>query len=150
MAHIIWLRDFNRHHLLWDSLEDTRLFTNKAIEAAEKLIDAVADAGLDLVLPSGVPMHEHNITKWWSRLDQVFLTTHLGEALISCDTVLEERGINTDHLPIHTELSLEVANKEVEAILNFRNVNWEEFRSKLKKQLDPTPIPAHIYNQAQH
>jgi len=62
-AHIIWLGDFNRHHPLWDSLEDTRLFTNKATEAAKKLIDVVADAGLDLVLPSSLPMHEHNVTK---------------------------------------------------------------------------------------
>ena len=61
--HIIWLRDFNRHHLLWDSPEDTRLFTNEATEAAEKLIAMVADAGLDLALPSGLPTHEHNVTK---------------------------------------------------------------------------------------
>jgi len=63
--------------------------------------------------------------------------------------VPEERGINTDHLPIHIELSLEVAITVAEPSHNFCNMNWEEFRSKLKTQLDKTPSPAHISNQAQ-
>jgi hypothetical protein len=148
-AHIVWLGDFNRHHPLWDSSEDIRLFINKATEAIEKLIDAVTDMGSDLVLPSRLPMHEHSVTKQWTRLDQVVLTAHSGETLIYCDTVLEERGVNTDHLPVLTELRLEVAITEAESMLNFWDVNWEEFRAKLKKQLDKTPTPAHISNQAQ-
>jgi hypothetical protein len=83
-AHIVWLGDFNRHHPLWDNPEDTRLFTNEATEAARKLIEAVADAGLELTLPSGTPTHIHNITKCWSRLDQVFLSEHSSKMLISC------------------------------------------------------------------
>jgi hypothetical protein len=62
-AHIIWLRDFNRHHLCWDNPEDIRLFTNEATEAAEKLIEALADARLELALLSGILTHEHSITK---------------------------------------------------------------------------------------
>ncbi len=62
-AHIIWLGDFNRHHPYWDSPEDIRLFTNEAIEATKKLIEAVADTGLELVLPHGLPTHEHSVTK---------------------------------------------------------------------------------------
>jgi len=94
-------------------------------------------------------MHEHNVTKRWSRLDQVFLTTHSSETLITCNTVPEERGINIDHLPIHIKLSLEVAITVAEPSHNFRNMNWEEFRSELKTQLDNTPSPAHISNQVQ-
>jgi len=71
-AHCLWLGDFNRHHPHWDSPEDTRLFTNEAISAAEVLIDAVAEAGLEMTLPSGTPTHCHLATKKWSRLDQVF------------------------------------------------------------------------------
>ena len=62
-AHIIWLGDFNRHHPYWDNPEDSRLFTNKATKAAEKLIEAVADAGLELALLSRIPTHEHSATK---------------------------------------------------------------------------------------
>ena len=72
------------------------LFTNEATEAAEKLIEAVAvlaDAGLDLALPSGTPAHRHNVTKLWNRLDQVFLSDHSDNILISCDTQHQENPI---------------------------------------------------------
>src|SRR5579863_1068743 len=51
---LIWLGDFNRHHPAWDDPNDTRLFTNEVLLAAEKLIEAVVDTGLDLVLPVGI------------------------------------------------------------------------------------------------
>ena len=111
---------------------------SKATEAAGKLIEAVADVGLELALLSGTPTHKHSVTKWWSRLDQVFLSDISSRMLIFCNTLPGERGINTDHLPILTELNLEVDTTKPEHIPNFRNVNWEEFRAKLKKQLDRT------------
>ena len=85
-AHVLWLGDFNRHHPYWDDPRDDRLFTNEATEAAEKLIEAITDAGLDLALPSGIPTHRHNISKLWSRLDQVFISDHSDNILVSCDT----------------------------------------------------------------
>ena len=148
-AHIIWVGDFNRHHPLWDSPKDMQLFTNEAMDAAKKLIEAIMDTGLELALPSGIPMHEHNVTKHWSRLDQVFLSTHSKEVLTTCNTLLEQRGINTDHLPILTELRLEVAITEAKAIPNFRSMNWDDFRDKLRKQLDKVQEPARILNQVQ-
>src|SRR5260221_799995 len=48
VAHVLWLGDFNRHHPYWDDPNDGRLFTREATSAAEKLIEAVADAGLEL------------------------------------------------------------------------------------------------------
>jgi endonuclease/exonuclease/phosphatase family metal-dependent hydrolase len=56
-AHTVWLGDFNRHHLHWDKVTNDRLFTRTAIKKSEKLISAVADAGLDLALPPKIPMH---------------------------------------------------------------------------------------------
>ena len=85
----------------------------------ENLIEAVVNVGLELVLPSGIPMHKHSITKCWSRLDQVFLSAYSNVSLISCDTLPGERGINTDHLPVLMELDLVVITIEAEPILNF-------------------------------
>jgi hypothetical protein len=62
-AHILWVRDFNRHHPYWDDLSDTRLFTPDAMKVVEKLIKAIADIGLDLALSSRIPTHKHNVTK---------------------------------------------------------------------------------------
>jgi endonuclease/exonuclease/phosphatase family metal-dependent hydrolase len=72
--HVIWLGDFNRHHPHWDNPTDTRLFTSAAMRNAKILINAVAEAGLDLALPQGIPTHVHNVSKKWTRLDQVFIS----------------------------------------------------------------------------
>ena len=107
-VHTLWVGDFNRHHPYWDDPRDTCLFTNEAIKAAELLIEAVAEAGLEMALPGEIPTHCHNITKRWSRLDQVFLSEHSDNLLIACDTYPDQRGVNTDHLPIITELNLAI------------------------------------------
>jgi len=146
-AHILWVGDFNRHHPYWDDPSDDRLFTKEALEAAEKLIEAVADAGLDLALPSGTPTHKHNVTKLWSRLDQVFISDHSENLIISCDTLPDQRGINTDHLPILTEMDLAADIVPVEDISNFRDVDWDEFRKELSVQLANLPQPAPIDKQ---
>jgi len=148
-AHIMWVRDFNRHHPYWDDPRDTRLFTTEATIAAEKLIEAVADIGLDLALPSGTPTHKHNVMKLWSRLDQVFLSDHSKNLLISCDTQLDQRGINTNHLPILTELNLITDIAPEEEMHNFRNVDWDDFHKELSTQLAKLPPPAPVVNQRQ-
>src|SRR5260221_4916436 len=134
-AHVLWLGDFNRHHPYWDDPNDIRLFTREATRAAEKLIEAVVDVGLDLALPSGTPTHRHNVTKKWSRLDQVFISDHSESTIITYDTQPDQWGINTDHLPILTDMNLCVDIKVADEIPNFREVNWSEFRKELSSQL---------------
>jgi exonuclease III len=148
-AHVLWLGDFNRHHPYWDDPNDVRLFTNEATSAAEKLIEAIAEAGLDLALPSGIPTHKHNATKKWSRLDQVFISDHSENALITCDTQPDQWGINTDHLPILTVMNLCAETEEACEFPNFREVDWGEFRKELSTQLDKLPIAAPIGSQSQ-
>lgn len=75
-AHTMWLGDFNRHHPYWDKNEDTRLFTREATKAADFLIEAVIEVGLDMTLPNGIPTHIHNVSKKWTRLDNVFISDH--------------------------------------------------------------------------
>jgi endonuclease/exonuclease/phosphatase family metal-dependent hydrolase len=57
--HMIWCGDFNRHHPLWDRDEDTHLFTSGALNAADHLIRLLADHGMEMVLPKGVPTLQH-------------------------------------------------------------------------------------------
>jgi len=148
-AHILWLGDFNRHHPYWDDPNDIRLFTSEATSTAEKLIEAVADAGLELALPSGTPTHRHNITKKWSRLDQVFLSDHSKNKIITCDTQPDQWGINTDHLPILTVMNLCTDTVEADEIPNFREVDWGEFCKELSVQLEKLPPAALIDSQTQ-
>jgi endonuclease/exonuclease/phosphatase family metal-dependent hydrolase len=118
----IWLGDFNCHHLHWDDPSDMRLFT-RALNDMELLINTVAEVGLDLVLPPGIPTHMHNITKWWTRLDHVFISKDLAkdtlDAIITCDMLPNTPGINTDYLPILTTLDFALARALQSSPRNF-------------------------------
>ena len=148
-THTIWLGDFNRHHPIWDDPNDTRLFMDEAMMAAQKLIEAIADAGLELALPAGLPTHIHNVTKCWTRLDHVFISDHSLDTVISCNTHPEYRGIKTDHLPIVTELDLETTATKDVPMYNFREVDWEDFRKSLSTRLSELPHATTITSQGQ-
>jgi endonuclease/exonuclease/phosphatase family metal-dependent hydrolase len=133
--HMLWLGDFNRHHPMWDAPSDIRLFTQEALDKAEKLIKVVADAGLELALPPHMPTHRHNVTKRWTRLDQVFLSDHSMDALVTCEAKLNENLIRTDHVPIITELDLSVTRAPTRHCANFKEVDWDKFRADLRARL---------------
>jgi hypothetical protein len=141
----LWLGDFNRHHLHWDDPADTRLFTRSAIQDAETLIIAVAELGLDLALPPGIPTHVHNVSKKWLRLDQVFISEEHMDTIISCKALSHMPGINTDHLPILTTLDLDLARAPSNPLKNFRNVDWEEFDKALSEKLNELGPPSRIH-----
>jgi len=109
----------------------------------------IAELCVDLALPSGTPTHKHNVTKLWSRLDQVFLSDHSENLLISYNMQPDQRGINTDHLPILTELNLNADIAPEKEIHNFQNVDWAEFCKELSIQLAKLLLPAPIVNQRQ-
>ena len=148
-AHQIWLGDFNRHHPYWDDPSNLRLFTGTAIAAAESLIEAVAKAGLDMALPSGIATHCHSVTKRWSRLDHVFMSEASLDAIITCNALTDHRGINTDHIPIVTKLNMRVAISEAKPIPNFRDIDWKEFRKALANLLGPDQPEEQITSQRQ-
>jgi ribonuclease HI len=142
--HVIWVGDFNRHHPLWDDPADDRLFTPEALEKAQKLIDAVSDAGLEPALPARMPTHFHNVTKRWSRLDQVFLSDHSLDSIVTCEARYSDLRIKTDHVPIITELDLTIAVTVTKDIANFREVDWSRFKEELSKRLANTTQAAEI------
>jgi hypothetical protein len=109
----------------------------------------LADAGLELALPSGIPTHIHNVTKKWMRLDQVFISDHSTDMIISCGTRADQRGIKTDHIPIVTELNLAVDLTETTKLSNFRKVDWEQFRHSLINHLSTLDPPRRILTQQQ-
>jgi len=148
-AHTVWVGDFNRHHPYWDDPGDDRLFTREATIAAELLIEAVAEIGLKLALPRGLPTHHHSATKRWSRLDQVFISEHSVSMVTACNTLPDHRGINTDHLPILTELNLATDILEVNPIPNFREVDWDEFQKALSVHLEAVEREVAITTQRQ-
>ena len=133
--HLLWLGDFNRHHPYWDRPEDNRLFKKEARDSAEILLKIIADLGMDIALAKGTPTHCHNVTKKWSRLDQVFATEHTLDAINICNTIPEEHGLNTDHIPIVTVIDVELTKAPTRIARNFKDVDWEKFCKLLDEKL---------------
>jgi len=148
-AHIIWLGDFNRHHPCWDDPSDLRLFTDNTLAVAEILIEAVAEASLEIALPCGTPTHCHSVTKCWSKLDHVFISDDSTDTVVMCDALTDHRGINTDHVPVLTELNLGIVVNEAKSIPNFKDVDWDEFCNTLARHLGPEQPDDQVISQRQ-
>lgn len=134
--HLVWLGDFNRHHPLWDEERNSHLFTPTSLEASQKVLDLVADYGLTQALPKGVLTLQASSTGNWTRPDNVFCTDSTMNCLVSCDTSPENRGPNTDHLPILTCIDVKLTSSSSTPTLNYRAVDWENFKRKLQSELD--------------
>jgi endonuclease/exonuclease/phosphatase family metal-dependent hydrolase len=70
--HDIWVGDFNRHDPMWESPDNPQLFTAANLDAAEILINLLADFAMNIALEPGVPTLEHLVTKNLHRVDHVF------------------------------------------------------------------------------
>ena len=83
---VIWLRDFNRHHPMWDEERNAHLFTRAVLEAVQPLLDMVSTHDMRMVLPKDIPTLEASSTKNYTRVDNVFCSVELHKLFILCDT----------------------------------------------------------------
>ena len=95
----IWLGDFNRHHPLWDDLNNTHLFTAANLDAASPLVDLIGTFEMEMPLPAGLPTIETFRTGSLSRPDNIFCSSSLLQACVDCNTRPELRPARTDHFP---------------------------------------------------
>lgn len=130
----MWIGDFNRHDPMWEDPAHQHLFTRRHLNDADILISLLADYGMDLVLPPGLPTLEHMRTKARHRVDQVFCSSEITSAVMRCD-VLPDRPPCTDHFPVITILDLDSARYRPPPTYNFRDVDWGEFRELLRERL---------------
>ncbi|KAF8993958.1 Endonuclease/exonuclease/phosphatase [Cyathus striatus] len=100
---MIWAGDFNRHHPMWDSNEDIRLFTNRAMGQAEQLINLLQEWDMVMTLPKGIHTLQHS-AGGYSRPDNVFCSESIADLIIQCDVKHEMKPVKADHFPIVTIL----------------------------------------------
>jgi hypothetical protein len=147
--YVVWAGDFNRHHPRWDEERNRQLFTARALEDAQLLIDILDEHHLDMALPKDIPTLEFmGRNKNWTRPDNVFCSQNAMEVLVRCTTVPGQRGAGTDHVPIDTTLSLPVTRIIPSTSHNFRATDWDEFKDTLKQKLAALPPPERIQSEA--
>ena len=148
-AHMIWAGDFNRHHPLWDDNRDIHLFTNQALRNAEGLINMLAEYGMEMALPKGVPTLQHMRTKKYSWPDNFFCTPTLQPYIIKCKVEAQLRPTSTDHFLIATYIDLPQNRLPHDPLYNFRTANWDEFYKVLTEKAGRLPQPQPVTNKRQ-
>ena len=142
--YIIWARDFSRHHPRWDEERNRQLFTAKALDESQYLIDIADKHHLDMALPKDLPTTLTQPNSNWTRTDNVFLSTNSMEVLVKCTTLPEERGPCMDHIPIDTVLDLPVIRTPPPVSLNFHVTDWDRFTDSLTENMSEIPPPGRI------
>ncbi len=83
---MVWCGNFNRHHPLWDEERNHHLFTAATLWAANSLLEKLADHGMVMVLPKGIPTLESKSTKNWTHPDNIFCSANMEGSVMVCDT----------------------------------------------------------------
>ncbi|KAI0313983.1 hypothetical protein OF83DRAFT_1037243, partial [Amylostereum chailletii] len=96
-----------------------------------------------MALPPYLPTHQHKVTKWWSRLDNVWCTTHSLDTFVSCEAAPGRRGLS-NHFPILSVLELSVDRITNAPAHNFHDVDWTDFFATLTLNLTRYPAPCEL------
>ncbi|KAH8794383.1 hypothetical protein DL96DRAFT_1445420, partial [Flagelloscypha sp. PMI_526] len=99
-----------------------------------------------MALPSGIQTLEHLVTGKGSRLDNVWVTEHMMDMILTCNLQPNKQSIKTDHYLYMLKLDLDVIHTVPGTKRAFRNVVWEDFRKELRKHLEKFPPPRPITN----
>jgi hypothetical protein len=146
---MMWCGDFNRHHPLWDSDEDNRLFTPRALQDANLLIEMIANEGMAMALPKGESTLKHFVTNLYSRPDNVWCSEEIMHHVVRCEVDAYLQPPCTDHFPIVTILDLPQVRTDPPLARNFRMVDWELFEEGLLANLVTIPPPFELTSEAE-
>src|SRR5271155_1202675 len=113
------LGDFNRHHPMWDEERNGHLFTAANLNAAEELIELIANNHLVMTLPKGIPTLI-NSTENLTRPDNMFVSQAISHRVIKCNTSPEDTPPKADHFPIHITIDFSIQEAIPKIAWNFR------------------------------
>jgi ribonuclease HI len=132
--HMLWFGDFNRHHLMWESLDNHHL--NSSADLIEPLLELVIEHGMLMALPHGLHTLTANNGGRNTRPDNVWRTGNDSNPFVKCDVDYYNRPPKTDHYPIHSWLEFPLPRRQGEPFRRFREIDWEEFNEELSTQLN--------------
>ena len=142
--HTLWMGDFNRHHPIWDEPRNAHLFTQENLDLAQPLLNLLRRHNMKMALPPFIPTLRAHNTGNHTRVDNVFCTEGLMDAIIKCKTDDAARPVKTDHYPIITQFNIYATRTAWEPRHNFRLTDWTEFVKTLKVNLTNIPPPTEI------
>ena len=125
---------------MWDEERNNHLFTNANLDAAEELIEIVANNQMEMALPKDIPTLTNSAGNM-TRPDNVFISRNARQWIIKCDTSPEDRPPKADHYPIHTTISFPFRITTSKTAWNYRDTDWTKFQEQLTLNLQAVPPP---------
>ncbi|KNZ81996.1 hypothetical protein J132_09063 [Termitomyces sp. J132] len=123
----IWVRDFNRHHLMWDHLHNLHLFMRANLDAV--LIATAMRHGVSMALwPHVVTLQAKNIRNLMGP-DNIFITDTFYKNVTQCKMLYSDQLPKADNFPI-------VMRCEERLGRNYKEVNWADFEEELGRNLE--------------
>ena len=140
----IWAGDFNKHHPMWSRHTVPERCSRSN---TEMLIQLLLQNDMLLRLPQGMLTYQSDSHGTWSTLDLVFSTQDIAGLIPSCYAGLNEWLPGADHFPIYFTINTQVKRSPPTARLNFKDIDWSDYRSTLKtnittRQLHAYPPPS--------
>jgi hypothetical protein len=101
---------------------------------------------MKMALPAYIPtLHSHS-TGNHTRVDNVFCSEGILEAVVKCNMDDTTCPVKTDHYPIVTRINIHAPRVTEAPRRNFRLANWTELVKTLKENLANMPPPTEITN----
>ena len=141
---MIWAGAFNCNHPLWDEEHNVHLFTTHNLNAAQTLIDLLADYSMTMILPKNFPTLQATHTKNLTRPDNIFRGNGICNLIRQCRMLPHMQPLCTDHFPIATTVDIPMAQSPDLPKLNWQQVDWSNFCEHLTFLLNGLPTPAEI------
>ena len=138
------LGDFNQHYPLWDNPSNHHLFTPANTAAAQPLLNILAMYDLQMTLLPFIPMLYTNVSKNYTRPNNVFCTDTLTHAITCCEVEEHLMPVNMDHFPILTDCTITPELTNLPPRCNFHMMDWEKFATEFGQCLQQLPHPTPI------
>ena len=140
---MIWAGDFNWHHPMWDEERNSHLFTTNNLDAAQILIDLLADFSMSLALPKDIPTLQVIHTKNLTQPNNIFCSSGILGIITQCMMLPDLQPPCIDHFPIATTLETSMEESPDTLKLNWWLVDWDKFWKHLT-MLNKLPAPTEI------
>lgn len=90
--HMLWFRDFNHHHPLWEANHNSHLYNSS--EMIDPLLDLVTAHNMTTILLPGIPTYEMT-TSNWTHPDNIWHNNIPTDPITSCNVEFAPQMLTT-------------------------------------------------------
>ena len=127
--HMLWLRDFNCHHPLWESDNNQHLYNS--VDMINPILNLITKNNMIQALPPEIPTYEM-VTSNCTHPENVWCSDNPNNPIMVCDIDPSIRPPQADHLPILMELDLPVCRASKFPTCNMQDTDLKSINEKLQ------------------